>query len=148
MSAYATKDGELFLFGRGTMRFLIAIAILVGLVSTASAQSIPAPSKWMNQRTSILEIQSVDGNGVITGKFTNNAPNTLCMGTTYDIVGHTLQNGRVFFGVTFPAPCHTITSWRGTVSGTTYTTTFALSFINDENGAIETVSGTDTFTQQ
>ena len=130
------------------MRFLIAVSILLGLISTASAQGIAAPSKWINQRTSVLEILSVDGNGVITGKFTNNAPNTLCMGVPLDIVGHTLKNNRVFFGVTFPAPCHTITSWRGTVSGNTFATAYALSYINDETGAIETVSGADTFTLQ
>jgi len=130
------------------MRAFVAAAIFAGLISSASAQGIPAPSTWKNQRTSILEIQSVDSNGVIKGKFTNNAPNTLCMGIPYDIVGQILKDGRVFFGVTFPSPCHTITSWRGTVSGDTYATTFSLSFINDENGAIETVSGADTFTKQ
>jgi hypothetical protein len=60
------------------------------------------------------------------GKFTNEAPNTKCLDTPFDITGHTLKNGQIFFGVTF-GPCNTITSWHGSVSGTTYSTTWALS---------------------
>jgi Avidin family len=127
---------------------LLAIVLSAGVVSNAVAQgALPAPSTWKNQRGSILEITSVDPTGVIKGKFTNNAPNTKCLGTIFDIVGHTLKNGQIFFGVTF-TPCNTITSWHGSVAGTTYSTTWALSTIDDETGVIETISGADTFTQQ
>jgi hypothetical protein len=39
-------------------------------------------------------------------------------------------------------------SWHGSVAGTTYSTTWALSTIDDETGVLETISGADTFTQQ
>jgi hypothetical protein len=134
---------------RVEVRIFIAAAFLAGSISNASAQGIPASSTWKNQRGSILEITSVDSStGVITGKFTNNAPNTLCIGTPYDIVGHTLKNGGVFFGSHSHHPATPSLHGGGQSLERASRRLWALSVIDDESGAIETVSGADTFTQQ
>lgn len=129
------------------IRFIAVSILAIGWAAAAEAQAPPAPSQWKNTRGSILEISSVDANGAITGKFTNNASGTLCIGTPFDIVGKALKTG-FFFGVTFSSPCNTIVSWRGPVTGNTITMSFALSYIDKDDGGIETTSGIDIFTQQ
>lgn len=51
----------------------VALAIaLSGFIAAAAAQTAsppPAPSLWKNQSNSILEIESIDSNGVIKGSF-------------------------------------------------------------------------------
>ena len=129
------------------MRSVIAgFVVSIALVTTASAQTVPAPSVWINQRTSELDIASVDAAGVITGKFTNNAAGFKCQGTPIDIVGHTSKDG-LFFGVTFAA-CNSIVLWNGRISGNTMTTSWVLSVLDPENVVIESESDVDTFTKQ
>src|SRR5437764_1201207 len=93
--------------GDGMRSVFATITLIFAFASAAFADAPPANTTWKNTRGSILEITAVDGAGVITGKFTNNAVGTLCLATPYDIVGHDLKKG-FFFGVAFPAPCYTI----------------------------------------
>jgi len=87
------------------MRSVVAgIIFSVGLATTAWGQSVPAPSIWKNQSNSILEVESVDSNGVIKGAFTNHADKTECQGVAFPVEGHTLANG--FFCRDLPAVFH------------------------------------------
>jgi hypothetical protein len=128
------------------MRHLSLIAVLTsGLVSPAEAQSLTAPSVWMNQRGSELDIDSVDGNGKITGHFTNNASGFECKGTKVDVAGQAISGNEVTFAADFAA-CYTLTSWLGSVQGKTLTTTWVL-FYPTKTGAVETLHDSDVFTQ-
>jgi hypothetical protein len=130
------------------MRFglIAAAAVLIGSMTGASAQTAPtAPSLWKNQSNSILEIESVDGSGVIKGSFTNHKANTGCLGVAYPVEGHVLPNG-LFFAVTFP-PCFTVTTWQGTLSGNTIQTNYTYDYVDGTSGNMTPVTGSDTFTQ-
>ena len=128
------------------LRIIAGTILTTAVASAVAAQSPPTPSRWTNQRGSILEITSVDPEGVITGKFTNNVAGTDCRGTPYDIVGHTLKTG-FFFGVTFAA-CSSIVSWRAVdVTGTSITSSWVLSYIDRVDGIVVTLTDIDTFTR-
>lgn len=124
----------------------VIVAALFACLSwqVAFAQSPPAPSRWKNDRGSILEITSVDAQGAIKGQFTNNAAGYKCIGTPYDIVGHSLKTG-FFFATTFP-PCYSFASWRGEVRGNSITMSYVLSWVDPEDGVVATIGGIDTFT--
>ena len=131
------------------MRFrAIASALaFAGSITAALATTSPppAPSIWKNESNSILEIESVDGNGVIRGSFTNRKANTECLGVAYPVEGHMLSDS-LFFAVTFP-PCYTVTTWQGTVSGDTIQTKYTYDYVDGNTGNMTTVTGNDTFTQ-
>jgi hypothetical protein len=132
------------------MRFGIisAALVLLGLMTGTFAQAAsppPAPSIWKNQSNSILEIESIDANGVIRGSFTNHKQGTECLATAYPVEGHLLANG-LFFAVTFP-PCFTVTTWQGTFSGNTIQTNYTYDYVDGSTGNMTPVTGSDTFTQ-
>ena len=120
--------------------FLCWLAPLL-VVSAASAQTVPAPSTWVNQRTSVLTILFVDSTGDFRGTYVNNADGTQCKGFPYPASGHT-DGAKVSFAVTF-APCNTVTVWEGKIKGATFNTTFEAAYPN--NGRIEIWRGPDIF---
>lgn len=130
------------------LRAFIAICLALTLGSAvASAQSIPAPSTWKNQRGSEMTIKSVDPANVFTGEFVNNAPDFECRGTPgFDVKG-SLINGRLVFAVVWKNAtrnCNSITAWRGRLQGNTMNTTWILVYA-DRNGRVQTRTGRDTF---
>jgi hypothetical protein len=129
------------------MRLVTAVAAITfsAMMSSAFAQSPPAPSIWKNQNDSILEIESIDSNGFIRGSFTNHKKGTECKGVAYPVEGHLLPNG-LFFGVTFP-PCLTVTTWHGTFSGNTIQTDYVYDYVDPQTGNMTPVMGNDTFTK-
>jgi len=125
-----------------------ATLIFVGSMTATGAQAAsqpPAPSLWKNQSNSILEIESIDSNGVIKGSFTNHKQGTECIGTAYPVEGHLLSSG-LFFAVTFP-PCFTVSTWQGTFSGSTIQTNYTYDYVDGNTGNMTPVTGSDTFTQ-
>lgn len=125
----------------------IALASLLSLTSAASvvAQSIPTPSTWVNQRNSVLTIDSIDDKGKIIGKFVNNAPDTECKGASFDLSGKQ-KGGSIIVAVVF-TPCKTVTVWKGKITGSTFKTRFRAAYPNDK-GEIVIWRGTDVFTKQ
>ncbi|HKM63985.1 MAG TPA: avidin/streptavidin family protein [Acidisphaera sp.] len=123
---------------------IAAVLIALGLVSSAFAQGLTAPSVWKNQRGSELDITSVGADGTIVGTFTNNAAGFQCRGTKFDVSGLVLTKG-LFFAVAF-GPCYSIVSWHGDVQGSTMATTWELHHVVAADGTITTLTGADTFT--
>ncbi|WP_197031631.1 avidin/streptavidin family protein [Mesorhizobium ciceri] len=129
------------------LRVTAAAAILPHL---ALAQTLPVPSTWINERGSVLTVQSVDASsGKILGNFTNNAPNTACLGTPgFDLAGK-IENDDVKLYVTFKnqsMDCRTITLWTGKLAGDKITTIWELVYLTPDG--FSTATGSDTFTKQ
>ena len=132
------REGEM----RAFVSKISALIFFMGvLVSSASADSLPAPSFWKNQRGSELQIWTVT-NGVIQGMFTNNAQGFECQGIPYPVTGRQSANG-FFFVVTF-AKCNSLARWRGTVRGSQMFTTWDLYYIKPD-GNLGIMPGADTF---
>ena len=116
-------------------------------VATVSAQNIPTPSTWVNQRASVLTIESIDSKGKLKGNFVNNASNTDCQGKPgFDVAGKQKPDGSIVFAVVF-GTCNTVTVWIGKLKGNTIDTTFREAY-PDDNGKMHVVRGKDTFTKQ
>src|SRR3954464_13847133 len=121
------------------MRPLLVVPFaLMAMPQLAGAQSLPAPSTWMDDKGSVLTISQLDGTtGEFTGNFINNAPDTACKGAPgYDISG-TEKGDETSFFVTFKNQtddCHTITLWSGKVAGDTLSTTWELIYVFDSDG--------------
>ena len=104
-------------------RLLVTIALALAFQGSASADLLPAPSTWQNQRGSTLQITSVNG-GVVRGFFTNQAPGYKCQGIRYPANGTTSMTTTTF-RVNFTA-CQTVTTWLGTVAWYGFPTTWLL----------------------
>ncbi|MBW7970613.1 avidin/streptavidin family protein [Bradyrhizobium sp. BR 10289] len=125
-------------------RILLALFILLGLHSAASAQALPSWSLWQNQRGSTLEVYYVDPSGPFTGTFTNRAPGYQCQGIPYPAQGIT-RGPAVTFAVTF-TQCSSHTTWFGTVSGNTMRTNWIMIY-TPPVGPPQKSTGTDIFTR-
>ena len=125
--------------------FRIAASFLfcVCLSISATAQSLPSPSTWRNQRGSVLAIEAVDSAGVFKGKFTNSAAGFQCQGKPYDASGR-ITGSRLFFVVTF-TECNTVTRWRGRIAGDRMPTTWSLRYVDSQSGAFKSLNGSDAF---
>src|SRR5688500_16304580 len=102
------------------MKRLFATLIFV-LVSFSAQAQVTAPSTWINEKGSILSVQSLDGaTGAFTGTYVNNAPGFQCQGQPYDVGGSAKVNRVNFYvnwkGIAGPN-CKTITIWSGSVAG-------------------------------
>lgn len=124
---------------------LLGGALISLSIVSAGAETLPAPSTWINTRGSILSVTSVDASGSIAGTFINNAAGTECLGKSYDMGGK-LTASRVRIAVTF-TECRTVTVWRGNLHGATLATRFEAAF-PDKNGRIQIWRGRDTFTKK
>jgi hypothetical protein len=125
----------------------VALALLGSMTSgfAQGASTPPAPSIWINQSNSILEIESIDANGVIRGSFTNHKQGTECLAVAYPVEGHVLASG-LFFAVTFP-PCFTVTTWQGTFSGNVIQTNYTYDYPDWSTGNMTPATGSDVFTK-
>lgn len=130
------------------LRFAIAVACFVGLLTgEASAQGLPVPSTWTNQRGSQLTVFASGGGGSFSGQYVNQAVGFDCRGMPFDVVGQS-NGGRVSFVVTWKnsfKSCNSIAVWRGTVSGNVMQTQWQLDYADLASGTIKVVRGTDTF---
>ena len=130
------------------MSFRIIATTLLVLLGTASAaaQTITAPTTWINQRGSILKIDTIDPKGKITGWYTNKDPKTECRDTAYPIGGRT--DGKAILFVTAFPPCFTVTEWQGALSGPTMLSTKFEAAYPQGNGHLAIWKGADVFTRQ
>jgi hypothetical protein len=125
-------------------RVLLALLVLIGFQSFASAQGLPSWSIWQNQRGSTLDVYFVDPTGPFTGTFINQAPGYQCKGIPYPAMG-TSRGASVTFAVTF-TQCFSHTTWFGVVNGNTMKTNWILIY-NPPNGPPQRSTGTDIFTR-
>jgi hypothetical protein len=126
-------------------QFIATCFAWIALISTASADTLPAPSDWKNQRGSELHIDKVE-TGKISGFFINHAADFDCKDAKEIVVGKVLDGGNIIFGTTFPA-CLTLVSWTGSIQGNTITTNWLLYYVKGD-GTFDTLQSSDVFTQQ
>jgi len=137
-------------------RCLALSLVVLGLaIAGASAQGLPVPSTWVNQRGSTLTVSTMDGAGNFTGTYVNRAPGFSCQNSPYPLAG-TSKGNNVNFVVTWnnqpmwdkPSNCLSVTAWQGTLSGNTISTQWQLARGNPETGQVQLSGGQDTFTKQ
>ena len=112
-----------------------------GRTVAASAQALPVPSYWKNQRGSEMKIYSIDADGNFRGVYINHAVGYRCQNSPYDVVGRA-SGSRVVFKVVWKnwiEDCKSSTVWRGRVSGATIATRWVLTH---QSGVMR---GTDVF---
>jgi Avidin family len=132
-------------------RFVTAILLLVIATVTASAQSLPIPSYWQNQRYSEMSITGTGPcQGCFVGKYWNHAAGFKCQASPtnpvpYDVKGRVLGVS-VWFTVVWNngiENCNSVTAWFGTVRGDTMPTNWVLV----GQGINPPLRGTDIFTR-
>lgn len=123
-------------------RLVLALTLVVAATVGASAQGLPVPSYWLNQRGSEMKLYAIDHQGTFQGVFINHAAGFRCQGKPYGLAGHEWGH-RVVFTVDF-ADCHSKTVWFGRVLGDTIRTRWVL-YVSHPVGVIR---GRDVFTLQ
>jgi hypothetical protein len=131
-------------------RFVTAFLFVVAASVGAFAQSLPIPSGWENQRTSIMKLYSISPSGDFSGVYFNNAAGFQCRygpnnPVPYTVSGHASGNS-VIFNVVWNngiQNCNSKTVWIGTLQGRTLKTKWTLT-----GPGIQPIHGTDIFQQQ
>ncbi|MGY3622008.1 avidin/streptavidin family protein [Bradyrhizobium sp. USDA 10063] len=94
---------------------------------------------------SILFIASIDDKGAIRGTYVNNAPDTQCIGSPFDLSGQ-LKGRMIIFYVNFTG-CYTVTEWRGVLRGSDLPTHFEAAY-PQANGRLKIWKAVDVFVKQ
>jgi Avidin family len=127
-------------------RLIFAFA-LFAFTSSANAQSL-APSQWVNQRTSVMQLNYWDPfSKVLNGTYVNNAPGfPHCAHAPYHLWG-TSDGDSITFTVHWAGPsledCHTTTVWSGHIHGRYID---ALWILTSDSGQV-VATGIDYFTR-
>ena len=121
-------------------RLVLALTLLVAATVSASAQGLPVPSYWLNQRGSEMKLYAINPQGTFQGVFINHAAGFSCQGKPYSLTGHEWGH-RVVFGVNF-TDCNSRTVWFGRVLGNTIRTRWVLYVSNP----FHVIRGYDVFT--
>ena len=104
-------------------KLLLAFIVLLASQTLAAADPLPAPSSWVNQRGSTLDIFSA---GTIYGVFVNQASGFQCQNIPYPVTG-TSTASTVVFTVNF-VQCNSQTTWKGSVHGNKMPTRWVLTY--------------------
>ncbi|MGY3532273.1 avidin/streptavidin family protein [Bradyrhizobium sp. USDA 4452] len=125
--------------------------LLFAIVSLPAHAQLPVPSTWVNQRGSILSIQTLDAStGDFTGTYVNNAAGFSCQGYPYPAAGNVTAN-RIDFYVNWTsstAPtCRTMTIWHGRVAGDTIPTRWTMYYVGPD-WHFHKMTGWDFFTRR
>jgi hypothetical protein len=93
-------------------RLIVVFALLIMGTVRASAQSLPVPSYWLNQRGSEMKLYQIDPDGSLKGYYINHAAGFECQGLPgYDLVGHAWRDHVRFimeFTTATQEPCGTV----------------------------------------
>jgi hypothetical protein len=129
-------------------RFVTALLLFIAATVGASAQSLPVPSFWMNQRGSYMNLYTMDPQGNFTGVYMNNAEGFKCRyspsNPPYKVTGQA-HGANVTFTVVWNngvQDCNSTTVWRGHVIGQTMPTSWVL-----YGPGIQPQYGSDVFQQ-
>ncbi|WP_442868848.1 avidin/streptavidin family protein [Bradyrhizobium sp. CCBAU 53380] len=129
----------------------LIVLLLFAITSIPAHAQLPAPSTWVNQRGSLLSIQTLDApTGTFTGTYVNNAPGFSCQGQPYPVAG-VVSAGKIAFYVNWTAPaapnCKTITIWNGRVGDKTIPTAWTLFYVGSD-WKFHKMTGRDVFTRR
>ena len=130
-------------------RLVAALFLLTAATVSATAQSLPVPSYWLNQRGSEMKLYNIDAQGKFLGVFINHDAGFSCQNTTYDLEGRAWRD-RVGFAVVWNnwvKDCKSTTVWHGRVSGHTIWTWWVL-YVPRGNNMIPVFRGSDVFQLQ
>ena len=128
-------------------RFTLLLVVLSLVSVTVTAQTIPVPSIWTNQRGSTLYLDAITANGQITGHYINRAQGTFCQNVSFPLVGWVYGNG-ITFTVKWQNPiesCNSITSWTGFLNQGNINTLWQL-VVNGSTSTQQIMQGSDIFT--
>ncbi len=130
-------------------RLVAALFLLTAATVSATAQNLPVPSYWLNQRGSEMKLYNIDAQGKFLGVFINHAPGSRCQNTIYDLEGRAWRD-RVGFRVVWKnwvKDCKSTTVWHGRVSGHTIWTWWVL-YVPRGSNMIPVFRGSDVFQLQ
>lgn len=133
-----------------TSRVLLCAVVSLLAAMPARAQQQPrsqAVGPWTNQSGSILYIEAVSANGMITGQYVNRAPGFSCQNTAYPVTGW-LSGTSITFSVTWTnstQSCNSVTGWTGSFDANF--TTLSTSWVISRNGSTELTTGQSVFTR-
>ena len=132
------------------MKRLFALLFLTLAPLSAQAQ-VTAPSTWVNDKGSVMLIQTLDtSTDNFTGTYVNSATGFLCQGQPYE-VGGSFKANKIDFYVNWKsatAPnCKTITIWNGRIAGNKITTRWKLYYVGSDWN-FHKLSGRDVFIKQ
>jgi hypothetical protein len=130
------------------MKRLSALLFLVLAPPLAQAQ-VTAPSTWVNDKGSVMSIQTLDtSSSKFAGTYVNKATGFYCQGQPYEMEGSFKAN-KVDFYVNWKsgtAPnCKTITIWNGRIAGNKITTRWKLYYVGTD-WSFHKLTGRDVFT--
>ncbi|WP_456640504.1 avidin/streptavidin family protein [Bradyrhizobium sp. USDA 10063] len=127
------------------------VLLLFAVVSLPAHAQLSAPSIWVNQRGSVLSIQTLDAlTGNFTGTYVNNAAGFSCRGQPYAMAGK-VATSKIDFYVNWTSPtapnCRTITIWNGRIAGDTIPTRWKLYYVGSDWNFHRMIGG-DLFTKR
>jgi hypothetical protein len=135
-------------------KLLIAFLLILGTTSGAQAGAdniLQAGAGWTNQSGSTFYIDSIAGNGLITGTYINRAAGTNCQNISYPVTGW-YYPGSTTSSMTFTTiwqsnttSCSSITAWTGFFNGSQIQTLWQL-VVNGSTSTGQIIQGADTFT--
>jgi len=130
-------------------RLVAALFLLTAATVSATAQNLPVPSYWLNQRGSEMKLYNIDAQGKFLGVFINHAAGFSCQNTPYDLEGRAWRN-QVGFRVVWKnwvEDCKSMAVWHGRVSGHAIRTRWVL-YVPRGNNLIPVLHGRDVFQLQ
>lgn len=137
----------------GILMKAVALALMVAILSLsqAKAQSISAPSTWVNQRGSVLKIDAYDAaKRTITGSYYNHAPGFKCQGEPPFPLAGNVRGNRIRFSVAWKdatRDCNSRTDWRGVFNDRLITTKWLLYYTDASTGKPAIMRGRDQFSR-
>ncbi len=135
-------------------KLMIMCLMVLGIASGAHAHAtdnlIQAQSAWTNQSGSTLYIDSIDGDGLLTGSYINRAKGYACQNISYPVTGWVYQSPQGL-SITFTTiwqssteSCNSITAWTGFFSAGQIQTLWQL-VSNGSSSTSQILQGSDTF---
>ncbi len=128
---------------RNAIKFILIVAATVAFLNQAHAQPAPGTT-WVNQRGSVLTIDTIGIDGMFEGTFVNKAAGFKCQGMPYTVVGWIrgeMMGWLVIWNNSYE-DCQSVTAWGGIiVSSTTIETNWVLSSLISPSSQI----GADIF---
>ncbi len=128
---------------RNAIKFILIVAATLAFLNQAHAQPAPGTT-WVNQRGSVLTIDTIGIDGKFEGTFVNKAAGFKCQGMPYPVVGWIdgeTMGWLVIWNNSYEN-CQSVTAWGGiVVSSSTIETNWVLSSLQTGSSLI----GSDTF---